>query len=102
MTEYINRDAAIRAVKKGVGAYQKSKLPDTPAAFFISEAIRALPAVQPIDPATIRAEALRDKIAAKAREYADHYPQSSDGRNTFLIFAEWVEDLALIDKEKDQ
>jgi hypothetical protein len=58
-------------------------------------------AIEAVDPATIRAEALRDKIAAKAREYAEHYPQSSDGRNTFLIFAEWVEALALIDKEKD-
>lgn len=54
------------------------------------------------DPATSRAEALRNKIAAKAREYAEHYPQSSDGRNTFLMFAEWVEDLARIDKEQDQ
>lgn len=51
---------------------------------------------------TIKVKPLVDMIAAKAREYAEHYPQSSDGRNTFLIFAEWVEALALIDKEQDQ
>lgn len=36
-------------------------------------------------------EAERDVIAAKAREWASHYPESSDGRNTFILFAEWVE-----------
>jgi hypothetical protein len=34
-----------------------------------------------------------DMIGAKAREWAGHYPQSSDGRNTFVLFAEWVEGL---------
>lgn len=33
----------------------------------------------------------RDRIADKAREFAEHYPQGSDGRNTFIVFAEWVE-----------
>lgn len=36
------------------------------------------------------------QIAAKAREWAKHYPQSSDGRNTFICFAEWVESLPSI------
>lgn len=33
----------------------------------------------------------RDKITAKAREWAEHYSRGSDGRNTFILFAEWVE-----------
>lgn len=33
----------------------------------------------------------REAIAAEARRYAAMYPQSSDGRNTFIIFADWVE-----------
>lgn len=33
-----------------------------------------------------------EAIAARAREIAGHYPQSSDGRNTFILFAEWIED----------
>ncbi len=34
------------------------------------------------------------KIADEARRYAGFYPQSSDGRNTFVIFAEWVDSLS--------
>lgn len=43
-------------------------------------------------------EALQDlaleviNTEAKAREFAEHYPQSSDGRNTFVIFADWIAD----------
>jgi hypothetical protein len=33
----------------------------------------------------------RGKIADKAREFADHYPAGSDGRNTFVLLAEWIE-----------
>lgn len=33
-------------------------------------------------------------IGNEARRYASHYKPSSDGRNTFLMFAEWVEKLA--------
>ncbi len=33
----------------------------------------------------------REAIAEKARQLADHYPQSSDGRNTFILLAEWIE-----------
>lgn len=33
----------------------------------------------------------RAAIAAEARRYASHYPEASDGRNTFIIFADWVE-----------
>jgi hypothetical protein len=43
-------------------------------------------------------ERLRDsltKVEAEARRYAEMYPQSSDGRNTFVIFADWVARLAL-------
>ena len=31
------------------------------------------------------------EVEQKAREWAEHYPQSSDGRNTFILFAEWAE-----------
>jgi hypothetical protein len=34
-------------------------------------------------------------IEAEARRYADMYPQSSDGRNTFVIFADWVSSRAI-------
>jgi hypothetical protein len=33
-------------------------------------------------------------IEAEARRFAGMYPQSSDGRNTFVIFADWVARLA--------
>jgi hypothetical protein len=36
-------------------------------------------------------KAEREMIANKAREWAAHYPEASDGRNTFVLFAEWVE-----------
>lgn len=39
--------------------------------------------------AAVKAE--RDACALKAREYAGHYPQGSDGRNTFVMLAEWIE-----------
>lgn len=33
----------------------------------------------------------REAIALRAREIASMYPQSSDGRNTFIIFADWID-----------
>jgi hypothetical protein len=36
-------------------------------------------------------KAEQDAIAAKAREWAGNYPEASDGRNTFVLFAEWIE-----------
>jgi hypothetical protein len=39
--------------------------------------------------AAIAAE--REACASKAREFAAHYPVGSDGRNTFIILAEWIE-----------
>jgi|GEM_PF-6412689 len=38
-----------------------------------------------------KAERLSKEIAEKAREYAAHYPEASDGRNTFIIFADWID-----------
>lgn len=38
----------------------------------------------------------RETIAQKAREWAAHYSPSSDGRNTFVMFAEWVEERAAL------
>ncbi|UFX42014.1 hypothetical protein HAP47_0022240 [Bradyrhizobium sp. 41S5] len=46
--------------------------------------------------------ALRDEqiaIAGKAREWAENYSQGSDGRNTFVLFAEWVERRAALQPE---
>ena len=36
-------------------------------------------------------EAEREACGHKAREFAAHYPQGSDGRNTFIILAEQFE-----------
>lgn len=38
-----------------------------------------------------RVAAEREACASKSREFAAHYPQSSDGRNTFILLAEWIE-----------
>ncbi len=43
----------------------------------------------PSDSAALDAE--RNIIALEARRYASFYPEASDGRNTFVGFAEWVE-----------
>lgn len=40
-----------------------------------------------------------NEAAAEARRYAGHYPQSSDGRNTFILFAEWAESQALASRQ---
>ena len=42
----------------------------------------------------VRAAALEDErkeIAEQARRYAGHYQEGSDGRNTFIMLAEWIE-----------
>ena len=36
----------------------------------------------------------RDFLAMEARRYASHYPEASDGRNTFVMFAEMIESRA--------
>lgn len=33
----------------------------------------------------------RTSIADEARRYASHYKPGSDGRNTFVMLAEWIE-----------
>jgi len=38
----------------------------------------------------------RDFLAMEARRYASHYPEASDGRNTFIMFAEMIEDRAAL------
>lgn len=40
--------------------------------------------------AAIRAEE-RARSANKARDFAAHYSPGTDGRNTFIILAEWIE-----------
>ena len=39
--------------------------------------------------AAVKAE--REAIAAQTRQYASHYKQGSDGRNTFVILADWID-----------
>ncbi len=36
------------------------------------------------------AQPLLGQIEAEARRYAGMYPDASDGRNTFVVFADWV------------
>lgn len=36
----------------------------------------------------------RTACAEKARQFASFYEQSSDGRNTFILLAEWIENRA--------
>ena len=40
----------------------------------------------------------RDACAAKAREFAEHYEQGSDGRNTFVLLAQWIEARSTLSK----
>ncbi len=40
----------------------------------------------------------RDACAAKAREFSEHYEQGSDGRNTFVLLAEWIEARSTLSK----
>lgn len=40
---------------------------------------------------TDRVKSERNAIADEARRYAAFYPQSSDGKNTFILLAEWIE-----------
>ena len=49
-------------------------------------AMRVLTAVTPLILANERKE-----IAEQARRYAGHYKEGSDGRNTFVMLAEWIE-----------
>lgn len=41
-------------------------------------------------PGATASRTLIQKIEAEARRYAEMYQPSSDGRNTFVIFADWV------------
>lgn len=59
--------------------------PNGPVQIYPAEALELSPA--PVDELAVE----RDAIGAEARRYASHYPEASDGRNTFVIFAEWVE-----------
>lgn len=41
--------------------------------------------------AKVAVKTAMERVSEEARRYASHYPQSSDGRNTFTLFAEWAE-----------
>jgi hypothetical protein len=79
-----------------------ARVVDTPGEFpamlwKIAAAIRSLPAPTLPEETGDRdhyktvVDAEREAIAAEARRYASHYPQGSDGRNTFILLAEWIE-----------
>ncbi|WP_200939851.1 hypothetical protein [Brevundimonas sp. Root1279] len=40
-----------------------------------------------------RKDAALSQVGPKARQWAGFYPEASDGRNTFIMFAEWAEGL---------
>ena len=40
----------------------------------------------------------RKEVSEQARRYAGHYQEGSDGRNTFVMLAEWIEARALKDQ----
>lgn len=56
---------------------------DGPSEWDVSEALRAAATDE------------REACAAKAREYAAHYDAGSDGRNTLIMLAEWIENRAM-------
>jgi hypothetical protein len=78
-----------------------ARVVDTPGEFpvlrwKIAAAIRSLPTPTLPEESGDRdyktvVDAEREAIAAEARRYASHYPQGSDGRNTFILLAEWIE-----------
>lgn len=43
---------------------------------------------RPSEDAALRRE--REAIETQARHYALHYSEGSDGRNTFILLAEWI------------
>lgn len=51
----------------------------------------ARPVRTEVDRLRASAGAERTAIAERAREIASHYPEASDGRNTFILLAEWIE-----------
>jgi hypothetical protein len=73
----------VERIDRVVGPYAFPVLSD------IARKIRDLASSDPAPGDQVAEE--RGAIAAKAREFAAHYPQSSDGRNTFIMLAEWIE-----------
>jgi hypothetical protein len=65
------------------------------------DAVRTALAAQADAPAAQPQRALIEKIETEARRYAGMYPAASDGRNTFVIFADWIAGLALTRPERD-
>jgi hypothetical protein len=42
----------------------------------------------------------RDFLSQEARRHASHYPEASDGRNTFILFAEMIERRSALQSER--
>lgn len=47
------------------------------------------------------AEGEREAIAEEARRYAGFYSEGSDGRNTFILLAEWIERRSNLSSKED-
>lgn len=47
------------------------------------------------DLSPLAAVVMQDAVAAEARRYAEMYGSGTDGRNTFVIFADWADRLPL-------
>jgi hypothetical protein len=54
----------------------------------------ALDALARLEDAEAAQALVVERAAAKAREWAGNYSPGSDGRNTFVMYAEWIEALA--------
>lgn len=59
--------------------------PNGPVQIYPAKALEHSP--EPVDELALE----REEVAAQARRYASNYPEASDGRKTFIIFADWVE-----------
>ena len=63
---------------------------DYPPSAWLLQAEVVLAAVTPLIEAAALANE-RKEIAEQTRRYAGHYKEGSDGRNTFIMLAEWIE-----------
>jgi hypothetical protein len=91
-------DMRANAADGGLSAYDFKQMLDEHESNLL-DALAAPTAAPDTSAALVAKTPLVQKIEAEARRYAEMYPQSSDGRNTFIIFADWV--AALSDTSTD-
>lgn len=81
----------VRAICDSVATVIERHIEDTGGALSPKETSDAVQSQQIEDAISAVKGAEQHVIAQKAREWAAHYSQASDGRNTLILFAEWVE-----------